>query len=100
MANNRMVLFHRPSGRYVHIAKRMSGGWYSTKSDEQLGKDIKEFFNSLEEYEYTFEQDDICVAMEFSRDEFCSKEYRYSTLDDNDRWLLELVEDKTNSRLL
>ena len=32
MANNRLILVYRPTGRAVVIAKRMGAGWYSHES--------------------------------------------------------------------
>lgn len=61
MANNRMWLLHRPTGKAVFLAKRMGDGWY-TKNDA-LG--LNEFFDHLQNVATDgWMGDDFVLAME------------------------------------
>jgi len=60
MANNRLFLVHRPTGKHFMLGKRLGGGWYSNYSGE-MEKKLSEFFNEIEGDE---PQDDFCLAIE------------------------------------
>ncbi len=52
MANNRMFIMHKPSGKKVYIGKRMSHGWHGVPDN------IQEMITKLFEYvEYDFIED-------------------------------------------
>lgn len=60
MANNRLYLVHRPTGKSICLGKRMAQGWYA--KGETLSKDINQFFDEVGvEYDG---QDDFFLAME------------------------------------
>ncbi len=60
MANNRMWLVHRPTGKRVFLAKRMGWGWYDTPDD--LGAKVRALLEATEEDYQT--HDDFVLAME------------------------------------
>lgn len=62
-----MYLVHTPTGIGVGLAKRMSWGWYISKSGTNL--DIGTLFQVLEEeYSYDGEQDSFTIVLESSED--------------------------------
>lgn len=61
MANNRMYLLHRMTGRAVYLGKRMGGGWYDVPQD--LAERVVQLFDYIEQ---EGDYDDVCVAMEDS----------------------------------
>lgn len=78
MANNRLWLVYRPSGKAVFLGKRMSEGWYHVPND------VKERIEAL--FAHVFErpdasQDDFMLAMEECEAEtpFVSTQWRYET---------------------
>ena len=62
MANNRMLLCYRPSGRIIGLGKRMGFGWYNAVKKEKLD----EFFAQCEQdaLEVEDSQDAFCLLME------------------------------------
>ena len=60
MANNRMWLLHRPTGKAVFLGKRMGWGWYGTPAG--LTSKIEALFKAVCAAETN--QDDFCLAME------------------------------------
>lgn len=64
MANNRMLLCHKPSGRSVYLGKRMGWGWYGTPKN--VAEKITELFEWVEHNRH--EQDSFVVAMEYCSD--------------------------------
>lgn len=60
MANNRMYLVHRPTGRGIHIGSRGAWGWATAK---YLQADLKELFSSVAD-DPCGPQDDFIVVME------------------------------------
>lgn len=61
MANNRMYLLHRPSGRAVYLGKRMASGWYGAPSNV---RDALEALYEAVERDPGDNGDDFCIAME------------------------------------
>lgn len=57
MANNRMWLIHRPSGKAIILGKRMAVGWYT--NGRVTSELLDAFFDSLEG-----DQDDFVLGME------------------------------------
>ena len=55
MANNRLWLVHRPTGRAVKLGKRMAWGWYDPPSQARL----QAFFDAI-----PYNQDDFFLAIE------------------------------------
>ena len=49
MANRRMWLVHRPSGRRVLIAKRMASGWYLNTSGDDLARALQSMFDDTQD---------------------------------------------------
>lgn len=66
MANNRMYLLHRPTGKAVYLGKRMGYGWYGTP--ENVAERIEALFSIVEDGEYEGSQDDFCIALENAKD--------------------------------
>ena len=67
MANNRMYLFHAPTGVGIFLAKRMSYGWYTAEKEaKDLQERLQNFFQFLEkDCDHTAEnQDDFAILME------------------------------------
>lgn len=62
MANNRMFLLHRPTGKSVLLGKRMGWGWYAVP--ENVKERIEALFAIVDGSEYEGSQDDFCVALE------------------------------------
>lgn len=66
MANNRLYLYHRPTGAYVHLGKRMSEGWYGAPDKER----IDEFFQKCwEDLPSSASQDDFILLAEDKRED-------------------------------
>ena len=63
MANNRMFLVHRPTGRSVFLGKRMSYGWFDPPSADAL----QAFYQECE-IDTPLAQDDFVIAMEDASD--------------------------------
>jgi hypothetical protein len=63
VANNRLILVHRPTGQSVYLAKRMGHGWYVGNAPAaELGDRLNAFFDECQE---PFEgQDDFMLVME------------------------------------
>jgi hypothetical protein len=57
MANNRMWLVHKPTGRKVLLGKRLAGNWYRSLNDADMGKCLDGIL------EQAFD-DEFCLAME------------------------------------
>ena len=74
MANNRMFLLHRPTGRAVYLGKRMAWGWYDAPED--LGDRLQTLYDEIEEANEN--QDDFCIAMEDITDApLCFGDWKY-----------------------
>ena len=66
MANNRLLLVYRPTGRAVVLGKRMGSGWY-LHSNLNLIKNLKKFFDEAEaSWEGGLGQDDFELVIEDS----------------------------------
>jgi hypothetical protein len=61
MANNRMYITHRPTGKSVYIGKRMGCGWYGVP--ENLSETVQNLFEDTEETGKCG-QDDFIISME------------------------------------
>lgn len=55
MANNRMWLVHKPTGRRVLLGKRLDGDWYIGNLD--LSEEMEKFLGDIYD-------DQFCLAME------------------------------------
>ena len=65
MANNRMFLVHRPTGRAIGLAKRMGWGWYvGNPANNNMAQRLTDYFDALEELDYEGLQDDFVLALE------------------------------------
>lgn len=66
MANNRMYLVYRPSGRAIYLGKNMGMGWYDVP--DNLVERMRELFDKAYDDALDGEHslDDFCVAMENS----------------------------------
>lgn len=62
MANNRMWLVHRPSGKAVFLGKRLGSEWSGTPKD--VSDRISVLFDVAENHDYGLARDDFCLAME------------------------------------
>jgi hypothetical protein len=60
MANNRMFLVHRPTGKAVTLGKRMGRGWYGVPP--HLGTQLMALFELAENA--STDLDDFALAME------------------------------------
>jgi len=63
MANNRMLLIHRPTGLAIVLAKRMMDGWYRPPSQDAMGA----FFDEVDTRTVPGDEvsmDDYCLGME------------------------------------
>ena len=64
MANNRMLLVHRPTGLAVVLGKHMGTGWYAPPSESLM----KVFYDRIEKEVYGNQiihgMEDMCIAME------------------------------------
>jgi hypothetical protein len=58
MANNRLFLVHRPTGKYVELGKRMALGWYVR---DGLPEVLQELYDQTTDIDT---QDDFCLCME------------------------------------
>ena len=61
MANNRLWLVYRPTGKAVFLGKRMAQGWYGVPED--VKERIEAFFAHIYDNPET-SQDDMMLAME------------------------------------
>jgi len=79
MANNRMFLVYRPTGRAIHLGKRMGFGWYKDLPDH-VPPLIEALFNHAEEaaLEHGYDQDDFVLAMEHSNSEYVFCDWVYT----------------------
>jgi hypothetical protein len=77
MANNRLWLVYRPTGKAVFLGKRMAVGWYFVPDD--VGARIEALFAHLEEVQ-AGSQDDLMLAMEECEADtpFVSTDWRYA----------------------
>lgn len=66
MANNRMYLVHKPTGRAVFLGKRMAWGWYSVPDD--IKERLEALFEAVED-DAGSSQDDFAVALECATDQ-------------------------------
>lgn len=64
MANNRLWLVHRPTGKSVFLGKRMAWGWYGAPED--IGAQLKALYDAIEHSDTN--QDDFLLAMEDADD--------------------------------
>ena len=62
MANNRMFLVHRPTGKAVTLGKRMGRGWYAPP--HTLARDLARLFEMAEDA--SEDLDDFVLAMEIA----------------------------------
>ncbi|MFH1236649.1 MAG: hypothetical protein V1685_07025 [Parcubacteria group bacterium] len=62
VANNRLWLVYRPTGKAVFLGKRMATGWGSTPDD--VKERIEALFDHIAEVYPNHSQDDLCLAME------------------------------------
>lgn len=62
MANNRLWLVYRPTGKAVFLGKRMGYGWYHVPQDVKAR--IEALFAHVEECYPDNSQDDFMLAME------------------------------------
>jgi hypothetical protein len=60
MANNRMWILHRPSGRRVQLGRRMGFGWYGPEDMPAMN----EFFQACEKESDAENQDDFVLELE------------------------------------
>jgi len=65
MANNRMFLMHRPSGKAVFLGERNGWGWEGVPED--IHARIVELFRVVQDGEGEGAQDDFCIALETVR---------------------------------
>ena len=79
MANNRLFLVYRPTGKAVFLGKRMAEGWYGVPDD------VKERIEAL--FAHVFEnpdasQDDLMLAMEECEagTPFVNTQWRYTNV--------------------
>ena len=61
MANNRLWLVYRPTGRAVFLGKRMAQGWYNVPDD--IAQRIRALYEHIEQHP-EHSQDDLCLSME------------------------------------
>ena len=61
MANNRLLLVYRPTGKAVFLGKRMSEGWYAVPDD--VKQRIEALFQHIIDNDDAL-QDDLMLAME------------------------------------
>jgi len=66
MANNRMYLLHKPTGRAVFLGKRMAWGWYRVPDD--IKERLEALFEAVEDDAGT-SQDDFAIALECATDQ-------------------------------
>lgn len=69
MANNRLWLVHRPTGKSVFLGKRMALGWYLPQEDQQgpIGTKLQKMFDDMDEAMdggNALLQDDFILAIE------------------------------------
>ena len=61
MANNRMLLIHRPTGLAIVLAKHMGGGWYKAPEQDAL----EELYGRVaKETSTEADMEDFCLGME------------------------------------
>lgn len=60
MANNRLWLMHRPSGKAVCLGKRMGVGWYRPPDKATL----EAFYQEIEDLVFAEGQDDFILLQE------------------------------------
>jgi len=64
MANNRIFLVHKPSGKRVTLGKRMGAGWYNSND---LKSQINDFFDYIESNHFET-MDEMCMEYELSQE--------------------------------
>jgi len=79
VANNRMMLYHRPSRRGFVIAKRMGFGWY-TKMDAD---EFNAFLRFCERHSNDDDQDDFALLHE------SDDNWRYVDTDEHGYWKIK-----------
>jgi hypothetical protein len=81
MANNRLWLVHRPTGKGVQLGKRMGWGWYNAADNERLQR----LFDYIEDLGGPLaEQDDFCLCIEDGTDApTCDQGWVYGDVDEN-----------------
>lgn len=62
MANNRMFLLHKPSGKAIFLGKRLISGWYDVP--ERLSEKVQSLFDAAFEATGPDGEDDFCIALE------------------------------------
>lgn len=93
MADNRIILFHKPTGNFIALGKRMKLGWYSAVT----GDGLNEFFQSCERdllasHEAGYSgidpwkaQDDFILLMEdVSHAPHASSDFRWERVEEDD----------------
>jgi hypothetical protein len=65
MANNRLILYHRPTGHYVYLGKRMDWGWYNPPERDKL---LAFYQRCADDMPQEGDQDDFILLAE-NRDE-------------------------------
>lgn len=76
MANNRMYLVHRPTGRAFALAKHMAGPWYThATGDGKWEGTLELWLDSIG----ANDQNDMMLAMEDADDAPCVHEVQVST---------------------
>lgn len=64
MANNRLILYHRPTGHYVYLGKRMGWGWYLNWA-ETMGEQMQAFYQRcIDDLPPGGDQDDFILLAE------------------------------------
>lgn len=80
MANNRLWLVYRPTGKAVFLGKRMAEGWYNVPDD--VKERIEALFQHIQDERGNreYEQDDMTLAMEEceGRSPFVNVNWRYT----------------------
>ena len=64
MANNRLYLKHKSTGKSVYLGKRMGWGWYGVPED--VKQRIEDLFKIVEDESAFEDQDEFYVELEVS----------------------------------
>ena len=91
MANNRIWLVYRPTGKAVFLGKRMADGWYGVPDD--IKQRIEALFQHISDDDGYF-QDDLMLAMEGCdvTSPFVNTNWRYTTDDPGPLRQLEILD--------
>lgn len=68
MANNRMWLYHRPTGDAICLGKRMGMGYYAAPGL----KDMEAFYDRIEDQTGAHQQDDFMLVLEDASEAPCT----------------------------